>query len=104
LIRKKCWSSPYAIPESNPNPENFRIVEETFENGFLVLLVEYPDCKNFEGKKLMVYNKFRTSAELLKANGGKLDPHFASSGTGPIARFEPTELGLKMAATLVRAG
>lgn len=90
-IGKSCWSSPYAVPNSNPDPEVFRILQEDLINGYLILLVEYPNCTNFEGKKLMVYKGFNSSAALLKLNRGKLDPHFATTKGSPIARFRPTE-------------
>lgn len=89
-IGKKCWTSPYAVVNSNPDPQNFKILKEEAVNGYLILLVEYPNCTNFEGRKLMVYKGFNSSAALLKLNKGELDPHFARSAGSPIARFRPT--------------
>lgn len=89
-IGKKCWSSPYAVADSNPDPVNFKILHEQLINGYLILFVEYPNCTNFEGKKLMVYKGFNSSAALLKLNNGELDPHFSKGKGSPIARFRPT--------------
>ncbi len=79
----------------NPNPINWRLVDKyEFKNGS-VLIVHYPDCTNFEGKKIMVYSgKYREKEEL--------DPHFQESG-GPIARFRPDFDGLKMAINLAKS-
>jgi hypothetical protein len=100
-IGKSCWSSPYAVPNSNPDPSLFKILKEELVNGYLILLVEYPNCTNFEGKKLMVYKGFNSSAALLKLNRGKLDPHFANSKGAPIARFSPTEESNKLISTMI---
>jgi hypothetical protein len=41
--------------QSIPNAKNFKILSATQVEDSLILLVEYPDCKNYEGKKLLVY-------------------------------------------------
>jgi hypothetical protein len=86
----RCKNSPYAVENSNPNPTNFIILHEQRIGKYLILHVKYPDCKNFEGQKLMVYKGFKTSEELIKYNLFKLDPHFCNSKGSPIARFAPT--------------
>jgi hypothetical protein len=91
---KSCTSSPYAVQDSNPDPSNFKIIDERMVGKYLVLLVSYPNCKNFEGKKLMVYENFTSSKELIKFNSGKLDPHFANRKGSPIARFAPASESL----------
>jgi len=57
---------------------------------YVVVDLHYPDCTNYEGRKVMV---FRASFQQLREQGA-IDPHF---GVGdkifPIARFEPTEDG-----------
>lgn len=89
----RCQSSPYAAPESNPNPCSFTIIKECVivkgNNEFLILKVNYPDCKNFEGDKIMVYFGFNSSERLLKQSKGKLDPHFSKEHTSPVMRFNP---------------
>lgn len=96
LIARSCYSSPYAPPASgNPDPEKFVIMHEQTIGQYLVLLVNYPSCKNFEGRKLMVYKGWKSSKDLLFFNGGKLDPHFANSKGAPIARFAPVSSSLE---------
>ena len=65
----------------------------------LVVELKYPDCTNYEGRKIMVYKNLTIS----KLLGAKLvDPHFAKGGKfrSPIARFEPTEDGWKLACAI----
>jgi len=92
-----CSSSPYAVPNSNPNPRNFKVIREQTIRGFLVVEVEYPDAKNFEGRKIMVYSGFTSSKDLLDATCGELDPHFSEHGVSPVARFKPGFVGWKHA-------
>lgn len=103
FFARKCNSSPYAVQDSNPNPEKFSIIKEHYENGYLVLEVSYPNCTNFEGRKLMLYQGFRTSQQLLKYNNGKLDPHFADSKGAPIGRFKPDKDGLRLIALIIQS-
>lgn len=77
---------------NQPNPARFRIDKyEQFDNCLLVLVV-YPDCTNYEGKKVMVYKDMT----ITRLRGFKtLDPHFSNNEeyASPIARFEPTMEG-----------
>jgi hypothetical protein len=75
-------------PNNNPDPKNFQILEEQPVANFLVLKVKYPDATNYEGVKIVVYSGFNSSADLLIATKGLLDPHF-SHDVSPIARFKP---------------
>jgi len=69
-------------------------------NGYIVIYVHYPDCKNYEGFKIMVYKSNLTS--LIKQ--GHLDPHFSDNKKylSPIARFEPTPEGWIDAENFIR--
>jgi hypothetical protein len=100
---RSCSSSPYAVPNSNPDPQNFRVIREQLVLSYLVLEVEYPDAKNFEGRKIMVYKGFANSKQVLKATGGTLDPHFAEDRVSPVARFAPTKSGWKTAVLFANA-
>lgn len=103
-FHRSCSSSPYAVPNSNPNPEKFTILRELYVNGYLILVVHYPDCINYEGKKMMVYQGFANSKDLINYNNGTLDPHFSSIGKGsPIARFKPTEESLELVFKMIGA-
>ena len=103
FLKRSCSSSPYAVPDSNPNPRNFKILTEEYIRGFLVLTVQYPNCTNYEGKKLMVYSGFKTSKELIAYNKGELDPHFANTIGSPIARFRPSEDSLPIIEAMIHA-
>jgi len=76
----------------NPNPSNFRIIKSEEIGMVLVVMVLYPDCTTFEGKKILVY-RCTTLNDLLSQ--GHLDPHFSDSDIwrSPIARFRPTKEG-----------
>jgi hypothetical protein len=58
--------------------------------------IRYPDCKNYEGKKIMVYEKTNIT-QLVSQR--KIDPHFSNHPNfrSPVARFEPTPKGWDMA-------
>jgi hypothetical protein len=86
----RCSSSPYAVLNSNPDPEVFHILEEYTRGPYLVLWVRYPGCSNCEGMKVLVFCGYSSSKQLLEKTAGKLDPHFADRGVSPIARFPPT--------------
>lgn len=95
-LGSRC-SSPYAAEDSNPNPVNFRITKEERIGKFLLLIVNYPDAKNFEGDKILVYEDVKDSIELLKMLDNKLDPHFSKQTKSPVARFPPTKEGYAQA-------
>jgi len=90
--------APSRLP--NPNPNNFNITCARDIGRFIIAMVTYPDCTNFEGKKILVYENM-SQAQLFQA--ARLDPHFCdnSSCISPIARFEPTKRGWEMAITFV---
>lgn len=79
--------SPQAVA---PDPKNWTLLDKVqFENAH-VLRVQYPNCTNFEGIKIMVFvGKFRSRLIL--------DPHFDESKSSPIARFKPTKEGWELA-------
>lgn len=79
------------LKQPNPKPNNYDIIRSIVINEYLVIEIKYPDCINFEGKKIMVYR-----CELKDLVKQKLiDPHFSESKKyySPIARFEPTNEG-----------
>jgi len=101
LNKRTC--SGYVVNEKvyvsmNPNPKNFKInalleLENTYVEAF------YPDAKNYEGNKVMVY-KGRVAEQIMAAT--ELDPHFSDIGLAPIARFAPTLEGKFFAMQLTR--
>jgi hypothetical protein len=87
----------------NPDPKNWKVLRASEHGKFLIVGLKYPDCTNYEGAKLLVFEGL-TLKKLLKQK--LVDPHFFESGKkykSPIARFEPTERGWKMAERFVRA-
>lgn len=83
----------------NPKPNNF-IIEKTERVGqFYISMVRYPDCYNYEGKKILVTRKAVNSR-------ASLDPHFSGDSSINcclVARFVPTEAGWEMAKTFCKA-
>jgi hypothetical protein len=91
----------------NPNPMNYQILKSEQVGHALVVMIQYPDCTNFEGKKICV---FRCTLEQLMDQKA-IDPHFCDDGTQtvpfidddevsvicPYARFKPTKYGWEMA-------
>jgi len=83
--------------QPTPDPTNYEILKSIYVNGYLLLSVKYPDSDNYEGKKLLLFDKNITVTQLKKQ--GMIDPHFSDNKEmlSPIARFEPTPRGWKMA-------
>lgn len=75
----------------NPDPSNYRILKHVQIGEYLLLELRYPDCTNYEGKKVLL---FRSTYRELE-NQGVIDPHFSDNKEfiSPIARFEPTSEG-----------
>lgn len=81
----------------NPDPNNWKIVKAKEVGKYLILMMQYPDCTNYEGKKIMVFENI-TLVDLV--NQKQIDPHFFPANKkvkSPIARFEPTDRGWVMA-------
>ena len=89
----------YEKKDINPNPSNYIILDKIeYENKLTILKIQYPNCINFEGIKILVFNK-----PLIDIINQKLiDPHFSDNNKyiSPIARFEPTSYGWNTAKTL----
>lgn len=87
----------------NPKPDNYTIIRHQnrfYQNHkYVIIEIQYHDCTNYEGRKLMV---FKCSLQDL-LNQKLIDPHFCDdeSVISPIARFEPTSRGWRMANALV---
>lgn len=84
---------------NNPDPKNYQIKKISRIGKFTVVEINYPNCKNYEGNKVMVYKDFD---KVLIAGRG-IDPHFSKDhpDISPIARFVPTIEGWNMAVDLV---
>lgn len=98
---EKCGENKYitnGTPPGNPNPENYKVLRSLQLGKYLIVIIQYPDCKNYEGKKIMVYE---SDIETLLAQK-KIDPHFSNNTNfkSPIARFVPNYSGWNMAKIL----
>lgn len=83
-------SNQYAV-QNQPNPKNYRIekIEQVEDN--CVVKIIYPDCTNYEGRKILVF-KDCLIEDIQKLD--VIDPHFCrGEHLSPFARFEPTIVG-----------
>ena len=83
----------------NPKPTNYTIVKHSQIKNFLIILIRYHDCINYEGNKILVFAGIELEDLLLQE---KVDPHFSEDKlhSSPIARFVPNDQGWKMAVSL----
>lgn len=98
--KKRSKKSP-KLP--NPDPDNYKVTKAHEEGGYLIVMINYPDCVNFEGNKILVFFEV-TLIDLV--NQKLIDPHFFPSDEkykSPVARFVPTDEGWEMAKTFVQA-
>lgn len=95
-------SHPSSSSSLNPNPSNYKILKAVEENGFLILKINYPNCTNFEGNKILVFARGVTLLDIV--NQKLIDPHFSSNDSyhSPIARFEPSDRGWNWAVNFSR--
>jgi hypothetical protein len=82
-----------------PLPHRFRIdtLMATEDEGWCVVMANYPDCTTYSGYKVMVYDKHYSVIQ----NATLLDPHFLEKGLSPIARFVGNGNGLMNARAFV---
>lgn len=85
-------SKEVGVAKGNPNPRRFQITRIETIGRFVIMKVNYPDCTNYEGDKILVYENASVSS-LTSQNS--IDPHFfeCTEKPSPIARFKPTMLG-----------
>jgi hypothetical protein len=98
-VSSSSYDRTYTAPTTsgNPNPNDYKILKAEEHNGVLVILINYPSCKNYEGSKILVFDRGVTLIDLI--NQKSIDPHFSNNKQfkSPIARFEPTERGWQWA-------
>jgi len=79
----------------NPDPRNFKVLTALSFGRYLVAWVNYPDCKNYEGNKIMIFKDIY-AVQLRKLDF--LDPHFCEKDhLSPVARIVPTHAGWELA-------
>lgn len=90
------------VVDNNPDPYNYHVIQvKTFDRS-VVMEVKYPDCTNYEGRKILVFQD-TTIADIM--NQRVLDPHFSENTQyiSPFARFEPTAEGWRVAVWVARS-
>jgi len=89
------------INERNPRADRYHIEKSLQVGTALILYISYPNCTNYEGRKVLVY-KDMTLDRLMVLNHQLIDPHFSDSPKfiSPIARFVPTDEGVRLAIEL----
>lgn len=80
--------------DGDPNPYEFEILKSQQIGKYTIVEILYPNCKNYEGKKILVYQD-SSIQKICSIN--KIDPHFLENQLSPIARFLPTKEGWEMA-------
>lgn len=90
-----------SISNSIPDPKKYRILREKRINDFLIIKINYTDCINYEGNKILVFKNCKI-LDLVQQEHG-IDPHFSENEKllSPVARFRPDEEGWKMAESFV---
>lgn len=94
----KISSSDYIVT-GNPVPTRFTVLKTERVGDYYISMVHYPDCNNYEGKKILVTRKAVDSRS-------SVDPHFSGDSSincGLVARFVPTSEGWKMAKAFCEA-
>jgi len=82
----------------DPDPFVFKILEQFWLDDYTVVKVNYPNCNQYEGNKILVF-KGLTKLQLKQTK--HLDPHFLEDSK-LVARFVPTDSGWKNAMAYVR--
>jgi hypothetical protein len=85
-----------------PDPWKFSIVSIEQVGGMSIVIAHYPDAKNFNGIKVLVFEN--TSPDEIRERVS-LEPHFLDDSTankGLVARFRPTEHGMWLARTFAK--
>lgn len=79
----------------NPNPKRFKIKRTKTKGKNCLILINFPDCLNCEGNKILLI-KGMTGKEVKKL--AEIDPHFDDSTKEPfiIARFHPSKTGWEL--------
>ena len=94
------WISIIEKNDKNPNPKNYEINHTLSYKEYVIVDITYPDCDNFEGRKIILMDKdvFDNCSQK-----NVFDPHFCENNDFcPLARFKPTRKGWLMAIKLLK--
>jgi len=89
------------VYKNNPNPSNYKIFRKKTTGNYMLIAINYPDCKNYEGNKILLFENISLT-QLRKQK--LIDPHFSDNNKfhSPIARFEPTKKGWDMGLEFIK--
>ena len=99
--KKEIATQINAVPINNkPNPYQFQILRKYVYKSYVLIMVRYPDCKNYEGKKILLFsNNTGSYGGILYKDF--LDPHFFEDYP-LIARFLPTQEGWELGLNFIK--
>jgi hypothetical protein len=63
-------------------------------------MIVYPGCTTYEGRKILVFENSNLFELRVR---DRIDPHFSGKSFAPVARFEPTDRGWKLARIVAAA-
>lgn len=87
------------VPAKGADLSKYTVAKKQEIGHLTIVWVHYHEVQPYGGMKLMLYR----TKELDEAEKqGRIDPHFLPWHPSPIARFEPTDLGLAMAIELAK--
>lgn len=58
IVSNSSYDNNYKSFVSNPDPKNFKILETKIINEYMIIMINYIDCKNYEYEKI-IYNRKR---------------------------------------------
>lgn len=96
ILRSASYVSKVPVDPAMPDPHKYEIERHNMTGQFLSVQIRYPNCTNYEGRKILIYYGI-TIEKLIEQK--YIDPHFSDNPKYkfPIARFEPTDNGWLMA-------
>ena len=104
-ISTSCFDEPsQVVVDKNPNPKRCTIIQVQKINDFLLMMVNYPNCTNYEGNKILVFEGVEQDKVVCQKILHGIDPHFSDNKSfiSPVARFEPSKRGWNMACQLAQ--
>jgi hypothetical protein len=81
----------YVAMGCKPDPEKYKVEHAEWVGGNTIVMANYGG-ETFGGKKLMVLR-----GKICAENRKTLDPHFLNENHVVVARFQPTDEGMKLA-------
>ena len=79
---------------NTPNPKEFAIIQIKQINNHVVAKLQYPNCRNHNGLKILVWENTNLNDITM---GSYIDPIMSINDVKLIAEFIPTEYGWKLA-------